>query len=465
MEVKLMTNNFFDLVKDGFFNPFSGPNKKYNYDLLQLINTKMSLDNLQVIKEDIVDWIVDYVDNCPIDLYSDDTNEEENDVRTFAYDKVRYFIRCGWLIEDFEGVKIKYQLDENGIKILSAMEKAVKDDTKSLEFSGYVYNIYNNLYNFNYDHSVDIVEQVYNASKELNSMLRGLNVNIKKFLTKLISENEAMPREILQTIFFDYQKKVVLKAFKNFREKDNPSKYKLYIENKIDEMLSKKMNLLVKNYIKVKNDNLDTSENENEAKEFFSFRLNYISEQFEEIEEYIRMLDRKNTKYISTAQSRLNFLLNEETDIEGRIIDCLKMIGKVDDKFFDESYLDLFVGSNIDEYSLYKPVSRKTKVKPAPMIDEFEDDPEEIKRLTEKLFKDNEYSVYKINEFALNQLGDNNQIHAKDIKLKEFSEFLKVFLVKLYSANTNVEYNVKYIDDTYKVLGYKLNDFIIERKV
>ncbi len=460
-----MTNNFFDLVKDGFFNPFSGPNKKYNYDLLQLINTKMSLDNLQVIKEDIVDWIVDYVDNCPIDLYSDDTNEEENDVRTFAYDKVRYFIRCGWLIEDFEGVKIKYQLDENGIKILSAMEKAVKDDTKSLEFSGYVYNIYNNLYNFNYDHSVDIVEQVYNASKELNSMLRGLNVNIKKFLTKLISENEAMPREILQTIFFDYQKKVVLKAFKNFREKDNPSKYKLYIENKIDEMLSKKMNLLVKNYIKVKNDNLDTSENENEAKEFFSFRLNYISEQFEEIEEYIRMLDRKNTKYISTAQSRLNFLLNEETDIEGRIIDCLKMIGKVDDKFFDESYLDLFVGSNIDEYSLYKPVSRKTKVKPAPMIDEFEDDPEEIKRLTEKLFKDNEYSVYKINEFALNQLGDNNQIHAKDIKLKEFSEFLKVFLVKLYSANTNVEYNVKYIDDTYKVLGYKLNDFIIERKV
>lgn len=460
-----MTNNFFDLVKDGFFNPFSGPNKKYNYDLLQLINTKMSLDNLQVIKEDIVDWIVDYVDNCPIDLYSDDTNEEENDVRTFAYDKVRYFIRCGWLIEDFEGVKIKYQLDENGIKILSAMEKAVKDDTKSLEFSGYVYNIYNNLYNFNYDHSVDIVEQVYNASKELNSMLRGLNVNIKKFLTKLISENEAMPREILQTIFFDYQKKVVLKAFKNFREKDNPSKYNLYIENKIDEMLSKKMNLLVKNYIKVKNDNLDTSENENEAKEFFSFRLNYISEQFEEIEEYIRMLDRKNTKYISTAQSRLNFLLNEETDIEGRIIDCLKMIGKVDDKFFDESYLDLFVGSNIDEYSLYKPVSRKTKVKPAPMIDEFEDDPEEIKRLTEKLFKDNEYSVYKINEFALNQLGDNNQIHAKDIKLKEFSEFLKVFLVKLYSANTNVEYNVKYIDDTYKVLGYKLNDFIIERKV
>ena len=142
-----MANNFFDLVRDGFFNPFSGPNKRYNYDLLQLINSKMSLDNLQVVKEDIVDWIVDYVDNCPINMYSDDTNEEEKDVRSFAYGQVRYFVKCGWLIEDFEGIKITYQLDENGIKILSAMEKAVKDDTKSLEFSGYVYNIYNNLYN------------------------------------------------------------------------------------------------------------------------------------------------------------------------------------------------------------------------------------------------------------------------------------------------------------------------------
>ena len=56
-------------------------------------------------------------------------------------------------------------------------------------------------------------------------------VNIKKFLTKLISENKAKPREILETICFDYQKKVVLKAFNNFRGKDNPAKYKIYIEN------------------------------------------------------------------------------------------------------------------------------------------------------------------------------------------------------------------------------------------
>ena len=224
------------------------------------------------------------------------------------------------------------------------------------------------------------------------------------------------------------------------------------------------MDLMIKNYIKVKYDNLMTAEYETEAKEFFITRLNYISEQFEEIEEYISMLDRKNTKYISTAQSRLNFLLNEETNVEGRIIECLKKIGNVDDDFFSESYFDLFIGSNIDENSLYKPVSRKAKVRIEQIIDEYEDDPLIIQQLKESLFKDNEYSVYKINEFVLLQLGNYNQIHAKEIKLKEFSDLLKIFLIKLYSANSSVDYQIVYLDDAYKSLGYKINDFIIKRK-
>lgn len=139
-----MANSFFDLVKSSFFNPFANGDIRANYDLLVLINNKMSLDNLQVGKEEIVDWIIEYVDNLPTNLFDDETQEVENDIRALAYDKVRYYVKCGWLIEDFEGIKVTYQLDENGIKILCAMENAVKDDTKSLAFSGYVYSIYAN---------------------------------------------------------------------------------------------------------------------------------------------------------------------------------------------------------------------------------------------------------------------------------------------------------------------------------
>lgn len=463
-----MANNFFDLVKSNFFNPFSNGNIRVNYDLLVLFNNKMSLDNLQVGKEELVDWVVEYIDNCPVKLFDDEIQKLDNDIRVWAHDKVRYYVKCGWLIEDFEGIKVTYQLDENGIKILSAMENAVKDDTKSLEFSGYVYSIYANLCSsFNYDHASATIEQVYESGKQLNSMLRGLNVNIKKFLTRLISENKATPKEILETIFFDYQKKVVLKAFNNFRGKDNPAKYKIYIENRIDELLEEaNLEIMVNNYISIKCDNNASEENKETARMFFTDRLNCIKDLFEDIEEYIEMLDKRNTKYITTAQSRLNFLLNEETDIEGRIIDCLKGIGNIsDDDFFDDELFDIFIGSNIDENSLYKPVNKKTRVNADPIVDEYDDNPDEIEKLAKQLFKYNEFSVYAINEYVLSKLANNNQIHAKDIKVNEFKDILILFLIVLYSANSTIGYKVYHLEGSFKVLGYKMKDYIIERKV
>lgn len=459
-----MANNFFELVSDSFFNPFVNKNKRLNYDLLKLLNDKMSLDNLSVVKEDIVSWMLDYLENCPINLHDNET-DEVLDNKTFCYNQIRYFVKCGWLVEDYDGLKVTYQLDENGIKLLDTMDNIVKEDTKTLEFSGFVYNIYNNLYNFRFDHSVDIVEQVYASSKELNSMLRGLNVNIKKYLTKLISENGNKPKEVLNTLFYEYYKKVVVKAFKNFREKDNPSKYKLYIENKIDDLLEDiNLDSMINNYINVKYDGVKNEDNLIEAKEFYTTRLEYISQQFEDIEDYINMLNKKNTKYISTSQSRLNFLLNEETDIEGRIIEVLKGLEYTNEEFFLDSYFNLYSKGNLDGDSLYKPVSRKTKTKSLDSLEDFVFDEEEIKKNIDKLFKDNQYSINSINEFVFMKLNGNTKIYASSIKIKDFNELLKLFLVKIYFANSLVNYNVEELEKNFKVLGYRLNDFIIEVK-
>ncbi len=90
-----MANNFFDLVKDEFFLPFTNQNKRINYDLLQLLNSKMSLENIQVEKEQMAEWVVDYLENCPISFINDETNEIEKDNRSLAFDKIHYFVRCG----------------------------------------------------------------------------------------------------------------------------------------------------------------------------------------------------------------------------------------------------------------------------------------------------------------------------------------------------------------------------------
>ena len=225
-----------------------------------------------------------------------------------------------------------------------------------------------------------------------------------------------------------------------------------------------RLNVMINNYIKVKYDGVNTTDNYDIAKEFFETKLNFIRDQFEDIEEYIQMLDKRNTKYITTARSRLNFLLNEETNIEGKLIECLKGIEKVDDDFFEDSYFELFMGNNIDQYSLYTPSTKRSKPKVEQLVDIYEDDPVEIEKVAKRLFMENQFSVKKINEFVISQLKDKTQIHAKDIKIFEFNDILKIFLVQLYSCNKGIVYRVKYLTDSYKSLGYQMNDYIIERK-
>ena len=110
-------------------------------------------------------------------------------------------------------------------------------------------------------------------------------------------------------------------------------------------------------------------------------------------------------------------------------------------------------------------MNKKTRVKADPIVDEYDDNTDEIEKMKEQLFKYNEYSVYAINKFVLSQLGNNNQIHAKDITVNEFKDILFLFLIELYSANLNVDYKVYHLEENYRVLGYKMKDYIIERKV
>lgn len=461
-----MDNNFFNLVKDNFFNPLTGQNKVINYKLLNLINNKMSLDNLTVDKDTIVNWIEEYLDDNPVDIYDTDNMELVEDNHEKALNRFNYYFKCGWLLQEIDGYKYTYQFDENGINILKAMNESLENENATLEFSGYVYNIYSLLnYNFNYDHSVEIVEQTYKNVEELNRMLKGLSSSIKKYLNKLLNENKDNPKEILEVLFKDYYERVVIKAFTNFRQKDNPSRYKNQIQNRIEELLEENnLNKMINNYIKVKCNDINNSDNRELAISFFKDKLDIIYDFFENVEMYLDMLDGKNTKYVNTAESRLMFLLNENTDIEGKINNCLKGLSELDNKFYETPNFELFVNKNIDENSLSEPIKRKAKMIQDPIIDTPIISEEEIESIKNKLFNNDEYSIKKIDDFVLKLLGSNNKINSKEIKIKEFDDLLKIFLACIYSSDKNISYNIIFKSNIYNVLNYRIREFEIERR-
>lgn len=460
-----MKKNFFDLVPEGFFNVFSGNNKRINYDLLQILNTNMSLDNLNVYREDIMEWFLDYINTHNLQMI----DEKIVDPRDYASDKIRYFVNYGWLSEDIDGLKITYQLDENGIELLKTMDDLTENENKPLEFSGFVYNIYQSFKNFDVSKSVMIVEQINESSEKLNAMLRGLNINIKKFLNKLIRETEATPKDILDAILCDYQNKVVLKAFKNFREKENPSKYKNEILDKIDVLMEPLyFDEMVKNYIDRKLDGNVSNQNKEIATNYFETTFNKVKDQFESIEDNIDALNDKNTKYVSSAKARLSFLLNEEKNVEGKINDILKGFANVTEEFFENSYIRLYEAGNLDDKSLYTAKAKAVKPEEPSLVLEEMEDILFVEEYKNRIFRDNDFSLKKINEYALNCLGKYNSILASSIFITSFEEIMKLFLVQLYSQNNDVDYNVTFIDEKYFIMldnhRYRLMDFKLERR-
>ena len=323
-----MNNNFFDIVKDNFFRPLSGSTREVNYLILQMINKNMK-DSMEYIeRSEILSWIVEFCKWRPKSImFDDETEKQVADVKIFAANKLAYYEKVGWLTtERTNDFKVVYQLEPAAIEILNAMKNIENNESRPIEYTGYVYNIYSQLMNFNIEQGTVIIEQMVEASKKLNDSLRGINNSIKKYLAALLREENNNANEILKILLEDYQKNVVARAFSNLRIKDNPSKYRNEIIAKLDELLYEHLGRLTDNYIKVKFDGDRSGNRQNEAQEFIINSLNMIKEQFENIDASINALDERNTKYVMATSARLRYLMNESVDVEGKIYDILKAI-------------------------------------------------------------------------------------------------------------------------------------------
>ncbi len=422
----------------------------------------------QFPREDVLSWIEDYLISTSSKLIDDETGVDEgNDYKTTAANKIRYFVTCGWLIDENDNrtLKTTYQMDSNAIVILNAMEEVLRSDTRPIEYTGYVRNVYTLLKTFQADKATEYVEQIYKNTKELVDGLRGLNVKIKNYLKKLMSDKTLTPREILDQLLVEYQDKVILKVFNNLRMKDNPNRYKGTIIEKIEALLEeKKLQELIDEYIQTKKNGIKSPERVQEAREFFKSSLEYVEMQFRYIENNLNLLDKRNAKYATTAQSRLMFLMNESEDIDGKIIELLKNIAETNDRIDDDSPFDLFDFGKIDEQSLYNPRTARRK---AISTVEKEDEPidqEELRKAHERLLKEAKFNCSNINKFILEQLSNSNKIEAKDMTFKSFDDIIKLFLAGLYSGNEIMRYKITYTGSTFKWRDKVLTNFIVERK-
>lgn len=459
-----MMKNIFDAIDYKFFQVFSGENRRIHAEIIMVVSDFFKHHNASYVeKEDLVNNLSDYISQRNFDNVLDD---EGNDIskstpREKALSKLNLFKRNGWLIEEkVENYVDIIQFDDNALIVLKALED-ISSNSSPKEYTGYIYVIDSLLRTFDYNQGVSLLERIYDNTETLMNRLRGLNSSIKKYLTRLLNEDSEDAEKLLQTLLYDYQDNIINKAFSNLKLSDNPSKYQNQILTKLNELRSKEgMDKLVLNYKKTKT----SDQPELEIEKTLFDQIDYVYNIIEMLQQTILMIDIKNAKYVKSSTSKLSFILSENFDVVGKIENILKLMKhQKNDDFYHEAF-GLYKMGTVDSESIYKPRVYKEQLSVVELQEKPEVDQAYVDEVAQRLFRDNRFSIKKVNEYVRVLLEHKTRIKSSDLLIDSNEDLTRMILIQLYAHHEQMCYRTETSDSNVTKNGIEYKDFMIVKR-
>lgn len=457
-------NNIFDVIDYKFFQVFSGENRKIHAEIIMVISDYFKYNNTgNIEKEDLVNHLTEYINHRAFDYFLDD---EGNDIsksssREKALNKLNLFKRNGWLIEEkIENYVDIIQFDDNALIILKALED-ISNNSAPKEYTGYIYVIDSLLRTFDYNQGVSLLERIYDNTETLMNRLRGLNSSIKKYLTRLLNEDSEDANKLLQMLLNEYQDNIINKAFSNLKLNDNPSKFKNQILSKLNEIGSNEgMKQLVQNYKTTKSSTMD----DQEIEEVIYKQIDYVYGIIEGLQKNILTIDDKNSKYLNSSKSKLSFILSDSFDVEGKIDNILKLMKhQKKDEFYEDAF-GLYKMGILDHESLYKPRVYKEPIITVKLQEKPNVDQKFVDRVNERLFKENIFSIQKINRYVGTLLEKQTVIKSSDLIFETSDDITRLILIQLYSHHDQMCYQTEALDSIVTTRDIEYKDFKIIKR-
>jgi hypothetical protein len=457
-------NNIFDVIDPKFFHVFSGENRRINADFIMLISEFFNRHNSSFVnKEDLVNYLTEYIETHDLQRIVDE--EEGKDIslvssREKALAKINLLKRNGWLGEEIaENYQPIIQLDENALMIIKVFQD-ISSNSAPKEYTGYLIVIDNSLRYFDYSQGISILEQIVENTNMLMTRLRGLNSSIKKYLTKLLNDDQYDAKKLLEIMLGEYQDNVINKVFNNLKQKDNPSKFRNRILAKLDELKSAEgIAKLVENYKTTKRD-----EAEENIQNWIVDQIDIVYENIEYLQNTIQMIDVKNAKYHKSTTSKLQFILNENYDVEGKIKSILRLMKNVKDDSGYEDAFGIYKLGFLDPKSLYKPRKSRSMVDQVSLAKSPVIDQTYVDRIKANLFRENRFSRKTVNDYVKKLLQERNSIYASELALESYDDATRIILIHLYRHYEGMCYRVHPLDSLVENRWMEYPDFEIRKK-
>lgn len=458
-----MAPNVFNRIPSGFFNLLSsGSDNINNAGCLLEIYSQYDMEvSYRIGRKQLRDALALYILENNLSFSEEEADEKSSDV---ANSIIRKFTdeECGWLTEETDDATYeKYIIMTEAGIALSEFLLALEQPEK-VEYSSYIYNIYNTLMNsdqWKSDPYVNAVKAVYNNAKALAKSLKRLSTFIRKKIEELTRETSL---EILTEHLLEYCDGDFIREYARLTKQQNIHMYRSHIRSKLDEIVNDpEMHELIVTGCAIEED-ISEDDAEDSVLEMVENTKKFLNEDYDRI---MRDIKHKINMHIHIAVGRIRFIRNSGKDAQGNVEQVLKLLrtsideGSLLDELSEEMVKLYKFDKNeyIDTASLWSP--RKSKVIKKAVTTETEtltqaDKDDAITALEKEAY--NPYSKKRMKLFLEDRMRGKDEIDSAQLPLSNKTELLSDISAVAYCEENGFDIMV---EDGY----LETNDMILRR--
>ncbi|PNV63393.1 hypothetical protein C0033_04780 [Clostridium sp. chh4-2] len=422
-------------IPDRFWSLFRSVNRETYIEALLKLNEEYEYNSYFLSREVCIQVLADYFAQRKITIKQEEEEDEIDALEPPATRILNWLVRAGWLrkLDDYNTLVTNIVIPDYAAIFIEAFEHLFNEEENETEV--YIQNIYAILFSFKNDPraSVSLLHTALVNTRKLNKALQDMLHNMDKFFASLLEKR--FYGDLLKEHLEGYVEEIVKKKYHILKTSDNFYLYKTDIKRWINEMRE--------DYDWMEQ---TASRSQGSVDELQLVRtLDDIERGFDEIERRIANMDREHMKYVSATVGRLNYLLNNDDDTKGLVIQLLNHMAYEEDISDSlsriSSRMNLSALEVISEKSLYK------KRKPRIDFTEGLEDMEESKELTrEDILRLNRlgsrYSKKEIEDFIFERMTSGTA-QITDDTVQSDQDFEKLILAYDYAIRRNSAFAVK----------------------
>lgn len=423
-----------------FWSLFRSGNRDVYIEALLAINDEYQYNNYFLSKEACAQILTEMCREASWNFEREEDETEEEEKSALPGRILSWLLRHKWLrrVEDYTTMTVNIVIPDYAAVLIDAFDRLVNEQMEETQI--YIQNVYATLFSYKNDRrkSLSMLKTALVNTKKLNKALQDMLHNMDTFFERLLEQKDY--KNLLKEHLDGYVETAVQQKYHILKTSDNFYIYKTDIKRCLREL---------------REDPDVAPEQEGEMLEL----VDQIELGFDDIEHRIANMDREHSKYIRATVSRLNYLLSDETERHGLLVQLLNHLGA--DQEPEEQLekltqvaerMQLTGISVLNEQPLYRQRRKKR----------FEDDltveekPKELSR--EEILEMNQIR----HRFTRKEIEDFIGAHMEDgvletdhISLKNDEDFEKLILAYDLSVRRKSPYRVVVQEEQLEDGGYR----------